>query len=77
MNHALRFGILEVLRRREGARTTVGDLVFALHASATEVADALVQLDRKGLVDAGRVRLTMMGLAAASALAASSVSRAA
>jgi hypothetical protein len=36
--------------------------------SATRAADALVELERTGLVDASKARLTMLGLARAAAL---------
>jgi Mn-dependent DtxR family transcriptional regulator len=45
--------------------TRVGDL------RPTEVAEALLVLERRGLVDAGRARLTFAGLAVAASLRAS------
>lgn len=50
------------------SRPETGALCRLVGASPTRVAEALLHLERRGLVDASRVRLTMSGLAAASAL---------
>ncbi|MCA9580557.1 MAG: hypothetical protein KC416_02105 [Myxococcales bacterium] len=39
-----------------------------IRVSVSDVAEALLHLETRGLVDAGKVRLTMRGLAAATAL---------
>lgn len=44
------------------------NLAGRIGATPTAVAEALLHLERRGLVDAGRARLTMRGLAAAAAL---------
>ena len=65
---ALLLGLLDALLRRAEKSTSVGDLGLALGASATDTADGLLVLERRGRVDAERLRLTLTGLAAASAL---------
>ncbi len=65
-----RLQILDILRQRADRRTDVGHLAARLSVSRTQVAEALLHLERKGLVDAGELRLTLGGLAAAQALAA-------
>ena len=48
------------------------ELARAVGVSATTAAHSLLQLERAGLVDASRARLTMLGLARAVALAGQS-----
>jgi hypothetical protein len=64
-------------RARAGQRTSVAALGRALGASLGDSHRRLVALDRAGLVDAGRVRLTLAGLAVAVSLGASRASLAA
>ncbi len=56
---------------RDTCHIDAGELGIAAGVSATEAAKALVTLEKLGLVDASRARLTMLGLARASALQAS------
>lgn len=72
MNRQLLFEILNVLLDRAERRTDVGVLAGHCGAARREIAEALLHLDRKGLVDASQVRLTLQGLAAATALRESS-----
>lgn len=44
------------------------ELACAARAAVTEAAQALLALERSGLVDASRARLTMLGLARAAAM---------
>lgn len=60
----------------EGAHVDAGSLARHLGVRPTEVAQALLHLERKGLADAGTARLTLAGLTAAAALAAHRASRA-
>ncbi len=53
-----------------GFPTDAGGIGRRTGRSASEVAEALLHLERRGLVDASRARLTLAGLAAATALAA-------
>lgn len=53
-----------------GLPTDAGGIGRRIGRSASEVAQALLHLERRGLVDASRARLTLQGLAAAVALAA-------
>ncbi len=69
MNDAhLLLGILDQLLGHAHETTDVGRLARALGRTPSEIAAALLHLEHKGLVDAGRVRLTLAGLAAASSL---------
>lgn len=70
MNRRLLFTILDVLLDRAERRTDAGILATLCGVSRTQIAEALLHLDRKGLVDASRVKLTLPGLAAANALRA-------
>ena len=56
---------------RDTCHIDASELGIAAGVSAAEAAKALVTLERLGLVDASRERLTMLGLARASALSAS------
>ena len=47
---------------------TADSLAEVLGASALRVAETLLELERRGLVDAGRCRLTMIGLAVAASV---------
>jgi Mn-dependent DtxR family transcriptional regulator len=47
-----------------------GEIGLRLGLSATRVGEGLVHLERRGLADAARVRLTMQGLVIARAFAA-------
>jgi hypothetical protein len=64
-------------RARAGRRTSVAALARALGIGLGDSHDRLVALDRAGLVDAGRVRLTLAGFAVAVCLGASRASLAA
>ena len=64
----LMLGLLDALLRLTDKPTTLGELALALGARATDTAEALLVLEGRGLVDAERRRLTLTGLAAASAL---------
>ena len=70
MNRRLLFTILDVLLDRAERRTDAGVLATLCGVSRTEIAEAIVHLERKGLVDASRLKLTLPGLAAANALRA-------
>jgi hypothetical protein len=50
---------------RANLNIDAGSIGRAVGLSATEAADALMQLEREGLVDASRARLTMKGLVVA------------
>jgi hypothetical protein len=50
---------------RDNQRTDAGSLAAAVGATPTHAARALIALERAGLVDATRARLTMRGLATA------------
>lgn len=76
MNRQIPFIILDVLFDRAERRTDVGLLAEHCGVSRTQIAEVLLQLDEKGLVDASRVKLTLQGLAAANALRADTASRA-
>ncbi len=52
-----------------GASMDAATLAAAAGLGTTRVAEILLHLDQKGLVDAERARLTMAGLAASHALA--------
>ena len=54
---------------------SAGLVADRLGVSATRVAEALLHLEGRGLADASAVRLTLAGLAAASALAADGARR--
>ena len=70
MNRQILFTILDVLLDRAELRTDAGHLAKQCGVTRTQIAEALLHLDRKGLVDASRVKLTLSGLAAANALRA-------
>jgi DNA-binding transcriptional ArsR family regulator len=57
---------------RDTCRIDATELARAVGVTPTLAANALVTLERAGLVDATRARLTMLGLARAAALGASS-----
>jgi len=50
---------------RDTRHISAATLATALSITPTQAASALVVLERKGLVDASRARLTMLGLASA------------
>ena len=50
---------------RDTRHISAASLAAVLGITPTQAASALVELERKGLVDASRARLTMLGLAAA------------
>jgi DNA-binding IclR family transcriptional regulator len=54
---------------RDTSHIDATELARAAGVSATQAAQGLVALERAGLVDAGRARLTMLGLARAAKLA--------
>jgi hypothetical protein len=64
-------------RARDGRRATVFVVARSLGTTLGDCHRRLVALDRAGLVDAGRVRLTLAGLAIAVSLGASRASLAA
>ena len=71
----LLLGLLDALLRLAEKPTSLGELALALGATATETGEALVTLERRGLVHVERLRLTLTGLAAASALRGASEDR--
>ncbi|MEO0325513.1 MAG: hypothetical protein AAF447_21325, partial [Myxococcota bacterium] len=60
----LMLGLLDALLRLAEKPTTLGELALVLGVSATDTAEALLVLERRGLVRAERLRLTLTGLAA-------------
>ncbi len=64
------FTILDVLLERAERRTDAGHLARRCGVTRTQIAEGLLHLERKGLVDAERLKLTLTGLAAANALRA-------
>ena len=64
------FGLLDHLFVQAETPITLTGLARALDVSALQIDHGLAHLETKGLVDAERLRLTMSGLAAASALSA-------
>jgi DNA-binding IclR family transcriptional regulator len=56
---------------RDTCRIDASELARAVGLTASKAAGALIELERAGLVDAGRARLTLLGLARAVALEAS------
>jgi len=63
--------VLQTLYEATGTsrRVDASALARSLGVSPTRVGEALVTLDRRGLVDAAHARLTMRGLAVAASLA--------
>lgn len=57
------------IQSRDNQRPSTRSLALALGRSRGEMAEALLRLETRGLVDAGRVRLTLSGLVAGNALA--------
>jgi Mn-dependent DtxR family transcriptional regulator len=76
MTHSIILETLDSLLVLHGlnVRVDAGALARRLGVRPTEVAHALVHLERRGLADAATARLTLAGLAAATALAAHRVS---
>lgn len=70
MNRQIPFMVLDLLLDRAERRTDAGYLATRCGVSRTHIAEALLRLDQKGLVDASKVKLTLQGLAAATALRA-------
>ncbi len=65
----LRIRVLnELFQLAERPCSSAADLAVALDASVEAVECALVALEERGLVDAGRLRLTMRGLSLACSL---------
>ena len=64
--------VLDILHQNQvrGVPSDAGRIARRLGYTATEVAEVLLDLDRKGLVDATRACLTMGGFVAATALTA-------
>lgn len=74
MTHeALVLGLLDLLLTLADRPATAGLLGARLGVSRLRVGEGLLHLERRGLVDAGRARLTLRGLAIASALRAARV----
>ncbi len=65
---AVLFALLDLARADVPAHA--GEIALRLGLSATRVGESLVHLERRGLADAERARLTMRGLAVAQALLA-------
>lgn len=63
--------LLDLLLSLGDRPATAGRLGARLGVSPLRVAEGLLHLERRGLVDAGRARLTLRGLAIAAALRAS------
>lgn len=74
MNQGKIFAVLFTLvdLARADVPAHAGELGARVGLSATEAGEILVHLERRGLVDAARARLTMRGLAIAQALLARS-----
>lgn len=71
MTHeALVLGLLDVLLSLADRPATASRLGTRLGVSPLRVAEGLLHLERRGLVDAGKARLTLRGLAIATALRA-------
>lgn len=71
MTHeALVLGLLDLLLTLADRPATAGRLGTRLGVSPLRVAEGLIHLERRGLVDAGKARLTLHGLAIATALRA-------
>lgn len=72
MNHDILLGTLDALYLlgRAGVSAEAGVIARRLGVDAIRVGRALVHLERRGLVDASRARLTMRGLAVAVGLRA-------
>jgi Mn-dependent DtxR family transcriptional regulator len=64
----LLIALLDLAQNDQAAQA--GALAARVDARPLDVAEALVSLERRGLVDAGRARLTFGGLAVAAALRA-------
>ncbi len=60
--------VLDALYTRTDAPSDASTLALHLGVTPTRVAEALLHLERRGMADASRARLTLRGLAAASAL---------
>lgn len=72
MDHeTLVFSLLDLLLSLGDRSATAGRLGARLGVSPSRAAEGLLHLERRGLVDAGRARLTLHGLAIATALRAS------
>lgn len=69
-DETLLFGTLRALFQlaRTDLPADAGTLAARLGVRPVRLAQALLHLERKGLVDAGRVRLTLHGLAVAASL---------
>ncbi len=70
MNDDIAIQVLATMydQQQRDQRPDAGSIARDLGVRATRVAEAILHLERRGLVDAGRARLTMTGLAAAAAL---------
>ena len=60
--------VLDVLYTRAHVPSDASSLALHLGVTPTKVAEALLHLEERGMADATRARLTLRGLAAASAL---------
>jgi Mn-dependent DtxR family transcriptional regulator len=69
MASTLSIQVLETIHEQQlrDRAPDAGSIAKALGARPTQVGEALLVLERRGLVDAARVRLTMVGLAVAAA----------
>jgi Mn-dependent DtxR family transcriptional regulator len=68
-------GVLDALYLLADRHPDASSLALRLGATPSAVADALLHLEKRGLADAGSIRLTLRGLAAAAALNGASRSR--
>ena len=60
--------VLDVLYTRAHVPSDASSLALYLGVSPTRVAEALLHLEKRGMVDAIKVRLTLRGLTAAASL---------
>lgn len=60
--------VLDVLYTQAHVPSDASSLALHLGVTPTRVAEALIHLERRGMADANRARLTLRGLAAAASL---------
>ena len=76
-HQSLVLAVLDALFTLADRATDASGLALRLGATPTAVARALVHLEQRGLADATKIRLTLAGLAAATALRNSTLAPAA
>ncbi len=67
--------VLDVLYTRAHVPSDASSLALHLGVTPTRVAEALLHLEKRGMVDATKVRLTLSGLTAAASLNAAARAR--